>query len=366
MLKQAKSFFYTAIKMETVLICIFTGIIIALVLFGLWWTFLKTDETFPTSVDNHADLLDKFAGDLNSLNDNSKVATQRKSVETKPPGEMDPVFFPPPAIDPRVQSVQYEHLQNPDENLNLDYQRKYDFPLMNPTKNSVESYLITTKKQVAAMQKLMHSKFDSAAEKAGISQTSFDSSMFNKDPQMVWTTALIRPDILHAYLAKLCDDIFESLSELFFSRNVVISASGANTVFKTPSINPLSQIEFTNKANRYLDGDELVTGAIRSNGNGLADLSQKQLRDSAKKYVISTYQKLLDKFKFELNDVPRDVYQDREEEVLTTGIEMVDDLFSNTVTVEAFDDFTGEVKDSMQETVFEILLDAGIDPSQFY
>lgn len=337
--------------METVFVAIITGAAIGVLLFVLWWVFIR-EEKFAADVN--------FVGNYASLNQLSRSNDARKALDNQVPGELDSVFYPPPAIDPRLQSVQYEHVLNPDINFDIDYQRKNDFPLVKALSNTSDAYVSATTQQVALMKNLLHQKFDGAAKTAGISSVSFDSS-FRNLTLPTWKPAQRRADILASFLAKLSDDIFDNLQTLFSANNVKIASSGAATPVNTQSSAASAQIGFMNKSNFTVDSDGLVAGQ-RVAGKAY---SQAQLRNIASKFVISTYNDLLNQYQYELNDVPRSSYQSRVGEVEETGNDLVDELFSKNVSAQQLDDFTEDVKSSMEENLFEIMIDAGVDPSQF-
>lgn len=339
--------------MEPLLIAIVTGAALGVILFVLWWFFLR-DEKYTGEVN--------FVGDLSSLNQLARSANARRSLQNQMPGELDPVFYPPPAIDPRLQSVQYEHTLNPDINFDVDYQRQNDFPVVSPLADTTEAYTNATKQQIVSMKNLLHGKFDWAAKNAGISSISFDS-VFRNLTLPVWKPSQVRGDILTQFLRKLSDDMFNNLQALFYAKNVKISSMGVVTPFNAQSSSSIAQIGFPNKSNFTVDDDQLVGG--RSSAKSIDMYTQSQLRNTANKFVDSTYDELIEKFQYELNDVPRSSYQARIGEIKDIGTEMVDEIFTKKVSAQQLDDFTENVKSSMQESLFEIMMDSGVDPMQF-
>ena len=78
------------------------------------------------------------------------------------------------------------------------------------------------------------------------------------------------------------------------------------------------------------------------------------------------FRKLVDKYKFIIEDMPADEFRARAIEITDTGNELLMHYFINeTPTKQQLDDFSAEVEDSMRESLFGILMDNKIDVSQF-
>lgn len=299
---------------------------------------------------------ENFGGDVAE----SVALFQQRAPEADVPPEAGNLFHPPPAVTERIQSVQYEHLQNIDINFNLEYQQKYSFPIV--TGNNPND---AVNNQIMQMKTILHKEFDSWAMHVGMTAVTFDSVFRNLGvPQL---KSALSPAMLQAFLEKLSDDIFDQLARIFYTFNIKINPTGGASQLHPPKNNSTSLVLFPNKSNVRLDGDILVQEPRATTSKPLTALTQSQLLSSAQKYVVKSYGDLLVKYQYELNDVPRTTYQNRISEVKNTGMEMVKDLFSrHDVTVQNLDEFTNDVEEAMTETVFEILMDSGVDPNQFH
>lgn len=301
-----------------------------------------------------------------------------------PPLNLDAIFYPSPAVSERIQSVQSEHVRSPEPFFVVDYQSQYRFKLAAPRHHTLDAYRQATRDQIKYIHDQMLALFAAAARKVQMSMLAFNgpfAAMLDKNERTIsmWRPAHAQLHLLQSYQRQISDEVYTAFARLFYSYRLDITPTGAVVELGSgPSVGPRGSVarrcasgnttpaRFENGQMLTADGQDALLKAPRVAARSYADYSHAELERIAHEYVQSMFRKLVDKYKFIIEDMPADEFRARAIEITDTGNELLMHYFINeTPTKQQLDDFSAEVEDSMRESLFGILMDNKIDVSQF-
>jgi len=289
---------------------------------------------------------------------------QQPIVKTE---NLDPIFYPSPAISERIQSVQWSHIEDQMSHFDLDYQPHNKFQLVSTDVSSVDGFRQTVSNQIDLMKSLMYRKFGNLATAIDISTTTFDApfnamqqktSLFlrNLTPSQVIIESLI------PYIWQINDTLFLDIHDIFYGYHIDINPDGSSKNVRA------TQIKHENQQNLTQVGN---IGDFGNKPDGLSQIPRNtglhnDLQKIAERYLHTTYRTLLDKYKYSIHDVNGNDFRKRAPEILKTGQELMAHYFiSGTPSKNELDNFSSEVDESMKESLFEILMQNGVDVTQF-
>lgn len=323
---------------------------------------------------NNTETLDpakRYAGDAKS--DISAVDVQLRHKlhqEAIEPDNLDEVFYPAPPVTPRVQSVQYEHIQERELWFDLDYQQKYNFNIIAPTAQTIEAYQQATRNQLEYMRTWLVTMFGPYISSIDMTVNTFNSpvnALMDDNDSMIkrWRAIEVRIDLLISRQKKLSDDAFDDTARMLMSKGLIISPDGhvkAGGAVPTSLRQMPNQVEFGNDQALTIRNDGL-SAIPRTVG---PSFTPEQITSFAKKFVNTEYSTLLDKYKYIIRDMNAGDFQSQRMRIKATGNELLQDYFQyETSTKTQLDTFCSEVQESMQDTLFDILITAGVNVDQF-
>lgn len=315
----------------------------------------------------------RFAGD--ATNSISMVDTQlREKIihEAIEPGNLEQVFYPAPALTERIQSVQFEHLEDQELWFNLDYQQKYNFKLVTPNAQTTEAYKQATRDELIYMHQQMVAMFGSHAISLGLTTNTFNSpirALLDANERVIkkWKPSEVRLDILQSRQKQLSDQAFDATAHLLLGYGLIIYPNGHTK--KGGAIGNLSSqpnaTEFGNDYSTVLRDDGL-SDVKRNTAVPFAQYTPDQISTLVHRLVNTKYDALLDKHKYIIRDMPADAFRSSKNRIKDTGNELlVEYLRTKAPSKDQLDQFYTEVEDAMRDTLFDILIRAGVNVNQF-
>ena len=86
-----------------------------------------------------------------------------------------------------------------------------------------------------------------------------------------------------------------------------------------------------------------------------------ELQSMAERHLNQTYSHLLDRYKYIIGDMDGNTFRKRAPEIIQTGQELMDHFIVESPSKVKLKQFSSEVDESMKESLFEILIDNGVD-----
>lgn len=341
-------------------------VISAIVIAGLWFYFKRNRK--PETLDAAT----RFAGSsTNTMKQLNTQLRQQSQQQIAQPDDDDLLFYPAPAVTERVQSTQWTHMQEQELFFKLDYQQKYGFSLVLPQEETVSAYKQATRDQIISVREHMRVWFGQDTHDMGITATTFDDvfkGLLDKNELFIkqWQESQVQLDLLQSYQKELADESFDAFSRFMAEYGYVVTPTG--TISEGGAVKPTpiqAPVNFGDKQPLTMRGDGLSM-IPRNRATPVSGFSSDQIRHLADQYVDRTYDQLLDRYKYIISDIPASTFRGEREKIRDTGKDLFDQyLDPDTVTKYQIDEFCAEVDDSMKETLFDILLHAGVDVTQF-
>ena len=278
----------------------------------------------------------------------------------------DSVFFPAPAITERVQSTQWEHLQEQQAHFDVEYRPKYKFELVRPRTDTVAAYQQAMRDQVYLVRNQLYKMFGHVSREIDLTHTEFNSPFravldTNELSMANWRAPHIQAHLLRAQQYKISDDAFDAFARMMYGYGLVVTPEGgAKHGGAVRQTNYTTVTSFGNRQFLTVHNDGLSTER-RKPGVPLSMYTPAQVTRLARDYVQRTYIALLDKHKYEIKDMDAAVFETKQDTILETGHELLDDYIIRKPTRQQLDAFCVEVEESMRETLHDILLTNGVD-----
>lgn len=284
------------------------------------------------------------------------------------------IFHPAPAIAGRVQSTQYEHLVTEGPLIDIDYLSLIPWPLVPPMSLTRGAFISATSQQIDSMNRFLRSRLKVVLDKSGLAAEyeSIFTEQHRKNIRIManWPAANEDLKSLTSYQTRLSDQIFELVQHLLANANISVHSSQTRHGISLETA-PIGQrhandqsapIEFDHSNSYKLDGHQLLKVA-----SPMMDfVANQKLINIAQQHVQSIYGTLIDRYQHLIDEMDAVTFAAEVPTVRSVGNEMVFDYIrADHPTLAQLDSFSTKVNDAMTESLFEILLNHGVDIDQY-
>lgn len=316
----------------------------------------------------------RFAGDAQmDIKDVHNQLQMKLRHENENPDNIDKMFYPAPAVNERLQSVQYEHLEDAELWFDLDYQQKYKFKLVAPTVHTTEAYQQATRDELLFMRRQMLMLFGTYTDAIGMTINTFNApinALLDENERVIrkWRPSEVRLDVLQSRQRQLSDQAFDATAQQLLRYGLVVLPNGnvqkGGALRLSPNNTP-SNAGFGNNQVLTIRRDGL-SDMSRNTGVPFAQYTHEQVSTLASKFVTRKYEMLLDKYKYIIRDMPAEAFRAERPRIEMTGNDLLENfLDSKRPTQAGLDMFCTEVEEAMRDTLLFILVSAGVDVTQF-
>ena len=348
--------------------------IISLILVGFFIIWLWMDhESLARRAGEFKDQLKQWAHvdtAYDAIHDRTHFIAQAPDIPDK-------IFYPPPAIAGRVQSVQYEHLIKEHPLIDIDYQAINPWAIVKPSNITRNAFIDATEKQIDVTKIFIVTQLKSYLSESNMT-FEFDSIFTEAHKNNVrimqnWPAGNTDLKSLSTYQSKISDDVFADVQRLMESVSLTLTATtfGQRIQLNVVSIGvrhltgQSTVLQFPSKNQYRLDGHQILQ-TPPPKGESVSAMPKSKLVYIAQQHVKNVFSSLLDKYKYLIDEMDSATFSADAPTILSVGNEMVSDYIRvDKPSAKELDDFGSNVEEAMEEALFDILINHGVDVQQY-
>ncbi len=313
---------------------------------------------------------------LSSHDYESQNATTKAHIDSGDMYGADHFANPPPPVTERIQSVQFEHTQNPDPDWGfVDRVTKSPIGILVqiPPEPHMNAYKNTVYMQLQRAERWLVARYHEASRSGGIREVTVQTASRKVRVQATlfmkhWTPQHLKPNLLLKYLGHVTDLLFDEIKDILQQHNIELH--DVHGTFRSLAQRDSLQYAGGNQSHQHpwaLDSKRNLHRTPHTQSTSIDNMKSHEA--TAQRYVTKSYMDLLDQHRLIINEVPQAQFESHSGDILKIGQLAVVDFFKfhkGVINASVYEQFLHDLNSMMSDELYSILVTAGVNLALYH